>query len=306
MKSWLIVIMLLGFSLPARALPPDGLVYDLKMSVVKIFVVDKFGNHGVGSGIVVAEDHVATNCHVIANARGVHVIKFGASFAPVALKADWKHDLCLLRFEKLGITPVRMASSKHLKYAQPVFTIGFPNGVMVPLTSFGEVEALYPLDGANIIRASAHFRLGSSGGPIFDDTGALIGLTTLKSPGRNAFYYSIPSDWITPLLDQPEVIVAAQKEPPFWDTPEESRPYFMRVVHPLKTENWAELESISRLWVEQQPESVEAWYLLGLAEQNLGKLDYAATHLEKSLGLNALHIEARLSLDQIKKKLAAK
>lgn len=301
MKSWLIVILLFCFSLQARALPPDNLIYELKQSVVKIFVVDRFGNQGVGSGIVVAEDHIATNCHVIGNTRGVHVIRYGNSYAPIALKADWKHDLCLLKFEKLGMPVVKLASSKNLKYAQAVFTIGFPNNIMMPMTSFGEVEALYPMDGGNIIRANASFRLGSSGGPIFDESGALIGLTTLKSPGRNAFYYSIPSDWIIPLLEQPEVAVTTQKASPFWDVPESQRPFFMLVVEPLQSENWEKLESITQTWVSQQAESVEAWYLLGLAQKQQGKVDEAMASLEKSLSIDAAHPEAEYSLAQIKK-----
>jgi serine protease Do len=304
MRCWLIVITLFCFSLTAQALPPDGLVYDLKQSVVKIFVVDKFGNQGVGSGVVVAKDHIATNCHVIGNARGVHVLKYGNSYAPVALKADWKHDLCLLRFEQLDMPPVRLASTNHLKYSEEVFTIGFPNNVMMPMTSFGEVEALYPMDGGNIIRSDANFRLGSSGGPIFDANGALIGLTTLKSPGRNAFYYSIPADWIAPLLEQPEVQVATQKESPFWDAPEHQRPFFMLVVEPLQSENWEKLESITQTWVSQQPESAEAWYLLGLAQKQQGKVDEAMANLEKTLSLDAVHPEAEYSLAQIKKHLA--
>lgn len=308
MKSWLIVtvlsLKLISASLPAHAMPPAELVYELKQSVVKIFVVDKFGNQGVGSGIVVAPDYVATNCHVIANAKGMHIIKYGTSYAPVSLKADWKQDLCLLRFENLDAPVVKLASSKHLKYAQSVFAIGFPNNVMMPLTSFGEVEALYPMDDGYIIRASATFRMGSSGGPIFDDTGALIGLTTLKSPGKNAYYYSIPSDWIIPLMQQAEVKVATQEESPFWDVPEDQRPFFMLVVEPLQSENWEKLESISQTWVSQQPESVEAWYLLGLAQKQQGKIDEAMANLERSLRIEALHPEAEYSLAQIKKHMA--
>lgn len=304
MKSCLMFIMLFCFSLPVRALPPDGLVYELKQSVVKIFVVDKFGNQGVGSGIVVAPDHIATNCHVIADAKGVHVIKYGNSYAPVALKADWKHDLCLLRFEKLDMPAVQLSSSKSLQYAQPVFAIGFPNNVMMPMTSYGEVEALYPMDDGYIIRASATFRLGSSGGAIFDDSGALVGLTTLKSPGRNAYYYSIPSDWIIPLMQQAEVKVATQKESPFWDVPEDQRPFFMLIVEPLQSENWEKLESITQTWVKQQPESVEAWYLLGLAQKQQGKVDEAMVNLKKSLSIAVVHPEAEYSLAQIKKHLA--
>lgn len=306
MKSWLIVVLICCSSFTAYAGAPGDLIYELKQSVVKIFVVDQFGNQGMGSGIVVAEDHIATNCHVLGNARGVHVIRYGNSYAPVALKADWKHDLCLLRFENLGIPVVRLASSSTLKYAQPVFTIGFPNNIMMPVTSHGEIEALYPMDGGNIIRANASFRLGSSGGPIFDASGALIGLTTLKSPGGKAFYYSIPSDWIIPLLETAEVTVTTQKASPFWDVPENERPFFMLVVEPLQNENWEKLESITQAWVLQQPETAEAWYLLGLAQKQQGKIEEAMASLEKALFIHTAHPQAEYSLAQIQKRLADK
>lgn len=300
MKQWMLFGFLLIYSVVTFALPPDGMVYDLKPSVVKIHVVNPQGNHGVGSGVVVAKDHVATNCHVVANARGVHVTKFGDSFAPVALKADWKHDLCLLKFQGLDLPVVKLGSTKDLSYEQPVFTISFPNNSPKPLTTYGSVKALYPYDGAHIIRATADFRLGGSGGPMFDDNGTLVGIMTMKSPGRNAFYYNIPVDWVKPLLDQPELSIATQKELPFWDAPDEKRPYFMQVLQPMQTENWVRLEAISQSWVKAEPDNAEAWYMLGLAQRNLGKLDSAGDHLNQALKLNELHADARKAQSELK------
>lgn len=294
-----IALIFLGLSSAALALPPDGLVYDLKSSVVKIRVVNQQGNQGVGSGVVVAKDHVATNCHVVANARGVHITKFGDSFAPVALKADWKHDLCILKFQGLDLPAVKLGSSKELTYEQPVFTISFPNNAKKPLTTYGEVKALYPLDGAHIIRATADFRLGGSGGPLFDDSGTLVGLMTMKSPGRNAFYYNIPVDWVKPLLDSPELSIAAQKDLPFWDAPDELRPFFMRVLQPMQTQNWSALEAISLDWVKAEPDTAEAWYTLGIAQKNLGKLESADDQFEKAIKLNSLHADAKQSLAEM-------
>ncbi len=302
MKQWTLFVLSLGYALAAHALPPDGMVYDLKPSVVKIHVVDPDGNHGVGSGVVVAKDHVATNCHVVANAKGVHVSKFGDSFAPVALKADWKHDLCLLKFQGLDLPAVKLGSTRDLSYEQPVFTISFPNNSKKPLTTYGEVKALYAYDGAHIIRATADFRLGGSGGPLFDDNGTLVGIMTMKSPGRNAFYYNIPVDWVKPLLNQPELSITTQKELPFWDAPDEKRPYFMQVLQPIQTENWSKLETISQSWVKAEPENAEAWYTLGLAQQNLGKLDSADTHLSQAIKLNELHADARKAQSGLKGK----
>lgn len=294
-----IALIMLGLSSAAHALPPDGMVYDLKPSVVKIHVVNPQGNQGVGSGVVVAKDHVATNCHVVANARGVHITKFGDSYAPVALKADWKHDLCILKFQGLDLPAVKLGSTNQLSYEQPVFSISFPNNAKKPLTTYGEVKALYPFDGAHIIRATADFRLGGSGGPLFDDNGTLVGLMTMKSPGRNAFYYNIPVDWVKPLLDGPELSIAAQKELPFWDAPDELRPFFMRVLQPMQTKNWIALEAISLDWVKAEPNTAEAWYTLGIAQKNLGKLETADDHFAQALKLNHLHADAQESLAEM-------
>ena len=102
--------------------------YRLKSSVVKVHVATKNGGHGVGTGVVVGKDLVATNCHVLANATGVKITKFGDSFAPVALKADWKHDLCIMRFQYLELNPVELGDSETLKYESAIFSIGFPGG----------------------------------------------------------------------------------------------------------------------------------------------------------------------------------
>lgn len=303
MKPSILLATPLLASLHVYAQPADGLVYDLKPSVVKIHVINPQGHHGVGSGVVVAKDHVATNCHVVANAQGVRISKYGESFTPIGVKADWKHDLCLLQFQGLDLPPVKLGSSKQLQYEQPVFTISFPNNAKKPLTTYGEVTGLYPYDNGNIIRATADFRMGGSGGPLFTDDGTLVGLVTLKSPGRNAFYYNIPVDWVRPLLEQPLKTVAAQEEPPFWDAPEEKRPFFMRVVHPIQTEDWKTLESISMAWVNEQPDCAEAWYALGLAQQHLGNLQSADYNLHQAIALSLVHPEANKAQSELKQQL---
>ncbi|PKO54417.1 MAG: serine protease [Betaproteobacteria bacterium HGW-Betaproteobacteria-2] len=303
MKHSILFAAPLLYALNAAAQPPDGMVYELKPSVVKIHVINPQGHHGVGSGVVVAEDHVATNCHVVANAQGVRISKYGESFTPVGIKADWKHDLCLLKFQGLDLPAVKLGSSKQLQYEQAVFTISFPNNAKKPLTTYGEVTALYPYDNGNIIRATADFRMGGSGGPLFTDDGTLVGLVTLKSPGRNAFYYNIPVDWVKPLLEQPMQTMAEQREPPFWDVPEAQRPYFMRVVHPIQTEDWKTLEAISTAWITEQPECAEAWYALGLAQQQLGKLESADYNLHQAIALNLVHPEANKAQSELQQKL---
>ncbi len=299
MRKIILSMISMFVSFSALALPPDGMVYTLKSSVVKIRVILPNGHYGVGSGVVVAKDQVVTNCHVIANAQAINVIKFGESHRAESFKADWKHDLCIVRFNGLDTAIAKLGSSKQLQYEQPVFTISFPNNSPKPLATYGFVKALYPMDNSFIIRTNNDFRLGASGGPMFSDDGELVGIITLKSPGRNAFYYNTPVEWIQSLLNQPELTIPTKGDLPFWDAPEEKRPFFMRVIQPYQTEDWSALKKISTEWMLQEPQADEALFYLGVAEYNLKETKDAQTHFNQVYERNRRHTYALLYLGLI-------
>ena len=188
-------LIMLGYG-QAYATPSTEMVLRIFPSVVQIHVEDKNGEHGLGSGIVVSPDHIATNCHVIANARGVIAAQGEDHYAPVALKADWHHDLCILKFEGLPLKAAILGESENLRDEQSALSLGHSNGSVAPLVSFGKIKALYALDGSRIIRTSAPFRMGASGSAMFDEEGKLIGINTFKSPGRNGFFYALPVEWV--------------------------------------------------------------------------------------------------------------
>lgn len=267
----------------------NELSYRLKSSVVKVHVATKNGGHGVGSGVAVGKDLVATNCHVLANSVGVKVTKFGDGLVPVALKADWKHDLCILRFQFAEFTPVELGDSEHLQYEQDVFSIGFPGGPPKPQYTEGKIKALYPFEDSVIIRTDASFVMGASGSPVFDTNGKLLGISTFKSPGKHAYYYNIPVKWVKALLNQPDLTSMETDELPFWDAPEDKRPFFMRVVLPFKYQQWQALESIANQWIEKESDSVEAYYYAGLAAEKLGKNLEAKRYYQQALSMQADH-----------------
>ena len=168
---------------------PTELIYNLKGSIVKVRSVNQSGGKSLGTGVVVAENQVATNCHVIADAVGIDIHALGEGYQPTGLQADWKHDICILNFQFLPLKPAKLGDSENLKYEDSIFSIGFPGGAPKPLTTFGSIKALYSMDNGQIIRISTSFQLGASGSPVFNEAGEVIALSTFKSPGRrNAFY----------------------------------------------------------------------------------------------------------------------
>ena len=284
--------LLLATPVQAEQTPKPEFILALSHSVAKVRVQDKNGQTGIGSGVVVAVNHVATNCHVVANARGIAVNKLGNSYAPIAMKADWRHDLCILKFDDLPLTPFPHGDSTALKYEQHVVALGFSGNAPRPTESFGTVKALIPFDDSVLIRTTSGFSMGASGGALLDYQGRLVGFTTFKSPGRDAYYYSLPMKWVEALLKQPDILLTTPMESPFWDVPPKERPFFMQAVQPLKTGAWSTLEIISKTWVSVEKDNAEAWMHLGLAQQGLQEFDAAKKSYAKVLQLAPKHSSA--------------
>ena len=282
-----------------NAAPSPKLIFAINESIVKVHSANKEGNHGVGSGVVVKKDHVVTNCHVIANSQGIHVTKFGNSYAPDALIADWKNDICILKFKYLGLTPAKLATNDSLEYETQVFVKSYGGNTVKPHTTFGRIKGIYKLNQYKVIKSSAWFAIGASGGGLFNYKGELIGITTFKPPW-NSEYYSMPTEIIKKLLNNgKKVSVTTQPEPPFWDAPEINQPFFMQIAGPLKNKSWANLKSITTKWIKKNPNEIEALYHHGFTLYQLKEFDSARNILEKVTTKNKKHALAYFYLYKI-------
>ncbi|WP_232410983.1 serine protease [Methylophilus sp. 5] len=296
----LLIGLLLGcISASLMAEPAEALVHDLNSRVLRVQVGLKNGQYGLGSGVVVAENQVVTNCHVVANASSISVMSGGAAYHAVGVKPDWEHDVCMLQMEDLPLSPVAMKSSRELKYEQPVFTIGYPSFVAAPVSTSGVVKGLFSMDDSVIVRATSSFRQGASGGGLFDDSGALVGLITLKSPGKDAYYYYMSVDWVQALISKPAGPIVVKSELPFWGKPAAEWPHFMKVVYPYLHKDWNGLKVIAEQWTAQEPHNTEAWFYLAAAEYETKDLTLAEQHLHRVVSMNDQHSQAFYYLGMI-------
>ena len=282
---------LVAVSAKAAALPEPSpeLLYGLKESMVKVGTTTKSGGHGFGTGVAVTKDHVVTNCHVLGNANGISITKWGSQYPVESLQADWKHDLCILKVQYADLKPIAMADSSKLNYEQQVISISMPSDSPAPYVALSTVKALYPFDNEQVIRTQAAFAIGASGSPVFDYEGKLIAISTFKSPGKNAYYYNMPINMVKALLQTESVPLNSIHGAPFWDAAENNRPFFMQIVLPYQNNRWQDVHRVANDWVKQEPSSAEAWYYLGKAEQNLANTNMAKTHFKKALSLQINH-----------------
>ena len=195
---------------------------------------------------------------------------------------------------------MNLRETKDLNYEEKVFSLTFPNDNPMPLPSYGKIKALYPFQKSNIIRSSAGFTVGSSGGALFDLDYNLVGITTFKSPGRREnYYYCLPADWIKELIKTKERTDLKSNAAPFWSLPENEKPFFMRVVLPMQNEDWPLMLKIAKLWTQADGENADAWYYLGFAQRKMSNLDFSKLFLEQAIKLNNMHLDSLIELTKI-------
>jgi len=293
-------LVLILLSQNSHTYPAQAELFGLSESMAQVFVTFKGGVTGSGSGIVIKKNHVATNCHIFADSDGVNVVKFFKTYTPISVYADWENDLCILKFNDLPLPSVNLRPSEDLSYEEKVFSLTFPNDNPMPLPSYGKIKALYPFQKSNIIRSSAGFTVGSSGGALFDLDFNLVGITTFKSPGRReGYYYCLPTDWIKELLETKEQINLKSNAAPFWSLPENQKPFFMRVVLPMQNEDWPLMLNIAKSWTQADDKNADAWYYLGFAQRKMSNLDFAKLFFKQAIKLNEKHLDSLIELIEI-------
>ena len=274
------------FSTTALALNKDELMNSF-LSVVMIRGYNESGGLAFGSGVVVGDNQVVTNCHVIRRTKQPWVSQGEDTFSVTAVKADRWHDLCLLSTFGMPHKAVTIGKSTDLKKGQEVIAIGHSNGVPAPLTSAGVVKSTYDLDQGKVILSSAQFRLGASGSGLFDTEGRLVGINTFKTSGRNSFYYALPVEWLNTLKNKPAETNFPITGVALWEEDEDKKPIFLQVAIPTIKEDWKKLLAVANEWIRKENNNAEAWFELGLANEHLN--DLIGAEDRKSTRLNSSH-----------------
>lgn len=266
-------------------------------AVVMIRGYNEEGGLAYGSGVVVDHNKVVSNCHVFRTTRKPWVSRGEDSFIVTGIQADRYHDLCLLTVEELPIQPVEFGQSDQVERGQNVLSIGHSHGAVKPLTSMGQIKSRYPFDDGNVIRSTAPFRMGASGSGLFNTEGQLLGINTFKTPGRRAFFYSLPIEWIAKLSKRPIETEFPIDGRTFWELEDVDKPYFMQIAMPKLQENWPMVERIAENWVTAEPKTAEAWFELGNAQDNLKQIDKAKISYQKVVELDPEYKAAQAKVE---------
>jgi serine protease Do len=252
----------------AAALDID-LFRKLTNSILKVEALNTDGSVSLGTGVVVGHGMVVTNCHVTQRADAIELVK-GALRRSVELQSsDIEHDLCLLYSSHVRDDPAVEMEQDKPKVGQAVIAVGFIYGI-APRLGEGEISALYDYDNGKVIRTSASFTSGASGGGLFDQTGRLVGIVAFRARGGESQQFCLPVGWVEDALKRFEGRpVAPLPGSPFWQRAREDQPYFLQAATLEAEQNWPELAAVARQWSFTEANNASSWFVLGEAYDHL-------------------------------------
>ena len=171
---------------------------------------------GLGSGFIISADGlILTNAHVVRDAKEVTVkLSDRREFSAKVLGSDTTTDIAVLRINAKDLPVVRLGDARLLEVGDPVMAIGAPYGLEQTATQ-GIVSAKgrsLPGDAVvPFIQTDAAVNPGNSGGPLFDGSGAVVGINAQiysQSGGFQGLSFAIPINVALKVKDQ---IVATGK-----------------------------------------------------------------------------------------------
>jgi serine protease Do len=166
--------------------------------------------HAQGSGFIVSADGlVLTNAHVVDGAKEVTVkLADHREYKAKVLGADRSSDIAVLKIDAHDLPTVRLGDSDQLSVGDYVLAIGEPFGLEETATAgiFSAKGRSLPGDGyVPFIQTDAAVNPGNSGGPLFDASGAVVGINAQiysNSGGYQGVSFAVPINLAVQVKEQ--------------------------------------------------------------------------------------------------------
>ncbi len=162
-----------------RALTAREIARKVLPSVVLLVTENSSGKpESLGSGFFVQDDVIATNYHVIEGASRIRVKIVGQkSFYDVIefIGGDKQEDLALLKVSGVKAKPLPSGGASKVAVGDVVYAVGNPEGLEGTFSQ-GIISSIRTIQGTRYFQITAPISHGSSGGPVLDKSGRVIGI----------------------------------------------------------------------------------------------------------------------------------
>jgi tetratricopeptide (TPR) repeat protein len=265
------------------------LVRRIKPSAVAIETFDARGEKlSRGSGFFIDVDRVVTNRHVIENAYRAEVHSYNGSIYPVkgVIAVDAEGDLALLKIDappnQVRPLPLDRTSPQE---GESVVVIGNPFGLEGSVTN-GIVSAVRDIPTfGRIIQITAPISPGSSGSPVVNMQGQVIGVATLQITGGQSVNFAIPSERISQLqsgalLSLSDLVAASGR-----NKRAKAVQFFRDGLSFLSKDDCEKALPYFEKAVESDSNYAEAWAQTGFCKEKLGRHNEAIEASKRAVTL---------------------
>ena len=179
---------------------------------------------GLGSGFFVTPNLIVTNFHVIEDASVIAYMRYGQEkFHSIDSIRDVEsnYDLAVLKVPSARVKPLYLGDSDAVKKGETVYVAGNPHG-LVGTISKGIISGRqtspgysYIRKGVKLIQFEASVAHGSSGGPVFNGRGEVIGVVSfgIGDSATGDFNFAIPSNYLKTMLRKLGVRLPPRPQP---------------------------------------------------------------------------------------------
>jgi len=186
-------------------------------SVVLLVMEDANGQEiSLGSGFFIADGVVATNLHVIEGAtRGYGRIRGEKTNHDITgtLAIDAQRDIVLLALQDVKTPTLRLGDSRKVTIGDQVYVIGNPRGLEGTFSQ-GIVSSIRKVGSDTLLQITAPISPGSSGGPVLNDRGEVIGVAAATFRGGQNLNFAIPVSYLKLLLSKESSVRPLSAKPP--------------------------------------------------------------------------------------------
>jgi tetratricopeptide (TPR) repeat protein len=251
------------------------LVRRIKPSSVAIETFDARNNTVArGSGFFIAHDRVITNRHVIERSTRAEIQLVDGKRFPVrgVLAIDGEGDLALLQVDvprNLAIPLTIMRTSPQ--EGESIVVIGNPFGLEGSVSN-GIVSAVREISGyGKIIQITASISPGSSGSPVVNMAGQVVGVATLQAAEGQNLNFAVPAERIMQMkVSDAQTFAAINSESQRNKRSSAERLYSQGLAQ-LSRDDYARAAALFEKAVEVDPNYAEAWYQAGYSYGVMGR-----------------------------------
>lgn len=248
----------------------DKIFKENSKAVVVIVAYDEKGAPiSQGSGFVVRADGVVvTNYHVISNAVSIKV-KAGDKVLDVEglIHADNENDLVILKAKGEKLQTVKIGDSEKVTIGEKVYVISSPKGLENTISD-GLLSGIRNITSdKKILQISAPVSSGSSGSPVFNKDGEVIGIATFLLKEAQNLNFAMPVNLIKNKIGSKKV--ALLKDAGIVDYKKTAEYWFNLGVAYHESGMYKEAIESYKKAIRIKPDDAEVHYYLGLAYLNL-------------------------------------